>query len=116
MAWRFCAVYWVRTDQGAAVSTQAITFIVGFVVILAAFIAFIRFMSARMSDQIGAKPYSLVERVLIAGIVIGVIGMFQPWFFAGYQLGFFVVLFSTLGFIVWSHITPAPDGVEEPAE
>jgi hypothetical protein len=97
-------------------SSQAILFIVAFVVILGAFIAFIRFMSARMSDQIGQKPYSLVERVLIAGIIVGVVGMFQPWFFAAYQLGFFVVLFSTLGFIVWSHITPAPDGEKGFAE
>jgi hypothetical protein len=33
--------------------------------------------------------------------------MFQPWLFAGYRFGFLLVLFATLGFIVWSHITPA---------
>ena len=47
------------------------------------------------------------ERGLIVGIVLGVLCMFQPWLFAGYRFGFLLVLFATLGFIVWSHITPA---------
>jgi hypothetical protein len=32
--------------------------------------------------------------------------MFQPWVFAAYTYGFILLLFSTLAFIVWSHIVP----------
>jgi hypothetical protein len=49
----------------------------------------------------------LWERVIIGGIVLGVVCMFQPWVFVGYKYGFLLVLFSTLAFIVWSHVTPA---------
>ena len=38
--------------------------------------------------------------------------MFQPWIFKAYTVGFLVLLFSTLGFILWSHITPAPPEYE----
>jgi hypothetical protein len=51
--------------------------------------------------------------VLIGGIVLGVIGMFQPWLFAAYRFGFILLLVSTLGFILWSHIVPRDESREE---
>jgi hypothetical protein len=39
--------------------------------------------------------------------------MFQPWLFLGYKYGFLLVLFSTLAFIIWSHITPAATRYDE---
>ena len=45
---------------------------------------------------------------LIAGIVLGIIGMFQPWFFPAFRYGFYLLLASTIGYIAWSHISPAP--------
>lgn len=86
---------------------QPVIFIVGFLIILGLFIRLIMALSNRLSDQIPQATFDRVERVIIAGIVLGVIGMFQPWVFLGYKYGFILLLFSTLAFIVWSHITPA---------
>jgi hypothetical protein len=86
---------------------QPVFFITGFLIVLGLFIFFIRKVSARLSDTIPQERFERVERVIIAGIVLGVVGMFQPWIFVGYKYGFLLVLFSTLAFIVWSHITPA---------
>ena len=52
------------------------------------------------------KTYSLVERVLIALILLGIVGMFQPIGVDLYRYGFLLLLFSTIGFIVFSHISP----------
>jgi len=87
---------------------QATTFMIGFIFILGLFIYFIRRVSQRYSDRIDAASFARIERVIIGGIVLGVVGMFQPWLFAGYKLGFQLLLLSTLAFIVWSHVTPAP--------
>ncbi len=87
---------------------QAATFIISFLIILSLFIYFIRCVSRRYSDRIDAASFARIERVIIGGIVLGVVGMFQPWLFVGYKLGFQLLLLSTLAFIVWSHVTPAP--------
>ncbi len=87
---------------------QAATFIIGFAAILGLFIYFIRRVSQRYSHRIDEASFARIERVIIGGIVLGVVGMFQPWLFAGYKLGFQLLLISTLAFIVWSHVTPAP--------
>lgn len=86
---------------------QPILFIAGFVIILGLFITLIRAVSARLSGKIPLGVFELWERVIIGGIVLGVVCMFQPWVFIGYKYGFLLVLFSTLAFIVWSHVTPA---------
>lgn len=86
---------------------QALYFMIGFLLILGAFIYFIRRLSQRLNDQIDEVTFTRIERVIIVGIVIGVVGMFQPWFFWGYRYGFLLLLFSTLAFIAWSHVTPA---------
>jgi hypothetical protein len=86
---------------------QTVIFIVGFLIVLGCFIYFIRAVSARWSGVIAQQTFDRVERIIIGGIVLGVVGMFQPWVFAGYKYGFLLLLFSTLAFIVWSHITPA---------
>ena len=52
---------------------------------------------------------------IISGIVVGAVGMFQPWLFRAYTLGFLLLLFSTLAFIVWSHVRPAPPPLEQAA-
>jgi hypothetical protein len=93
--------------------TQAIIFLVGFLAILFAYIFFIRWVSARLSDRIDAARYAAIERIWIGGIVLGVLCMFQPWFFAAYRFGFLLLLFATLGFIVWSHVTPAAQQYDE---
>jgi hypothetical protein len=86
---------------------QAALFIIGFLVILGLFITFIRRVSKRYSYKITQSSFERIERLIIGGIIVGVVGMFQPWLFIGYKYGFFLLLFSTLAFIVWSHVTPA---------
>ena len=85
---------------------SAIPFILVFAAIILAFIALIAFVAGWLSNNISESVYRPVEAVLIAGIVGGVVGMFQPWLFILYRSGFIVLLFSTLGFILWSHVTP----------
>jgi hypothetical protein len=38
--------------------------------------------------------------VLLAGIALGVLGLFRVWLFALFEVGFFVLLLSTLSFIL----------------
>jgi hypothetical protein len=46
--------------------------------------------------------------VVIAVMLLGIVGMFQPWQIDLYTWGFHLVLFGTLAFIVISHL-PARD-------
>jgi hypothetical protein len=98
----------VATPQQLAdnVLLNALPFILIFVSILLTFIALIRATASVLNHNISESAYRPVERVLIAGIVLGVIGMFQPWAMIFYQVGFIMLLISTLGFILWSHIIP----------
>jgi hypothetical protein len=86
---------------------SAIPFIFIFAAIILSFITLIAFMATRLNHKIAAKTHRLVEYSIITGIVVGIVGMFQPWVFVFYQIGFFVLFFSTLGFIAWSHIIPS---------
>jgi hypothetical protein len=92
---------------------QSIYFIVGFLIILGLFITFIARLSRRLSGRVPQATFETVERLIIGGIVLGVVAMFQPWLFVGYKYGFLLLLFSTLAFIVWSHITPAAPQYDE---
>ncbi len=85
---------------------NAIPFILVFVSIILTFITLIVAVASLLSHTISAQAYRRVEAVFIGGIVFGVVGMFQPWLFAWYQVGFLILLLSTLGFILWSHVTP----------
>jgi len=85
---------------------SALPFIFIFVSILLAFISLINMSASVLNDNISARIYRAIEGVLIAGIVLGIFGMFQPWLMIFYKVGFLVLLVSTLGFIWWSHIKP----------
>jgi hypothetical protein len=39
--------------------------------------------------------------------------MFQPWFFPLFKIGFFMLLASTICYILWSHIKPREAETEE---
>ena len=95
-------------------SLQAILFMAGFLAILFAYIYFIVLVARRLGGRIHPRTFNRVERGIIVGIVLGVVFMFQPWTQSLYRLGFFVVLFSTLAFIVWSHISPLGMYQDEP--
>ncbi|HET6445222.1 MAG TPA: hypothetical protein VFI27_11650 [candidate division Zixibacteria bacterium] len=87
---------------------SAIPFILIFASIILLFMTFIWWVGSRLNDNISEKSYRPIEIVLIGGILLGVFFIFQPWVFQLFRVGFFLLLASTLGFIVWSHVRPKP--------
>ena len=58
------------------------------------------------------KTYSRIERAIIGLMMIGMVGMFQPFWLDLYRYGFLLLFFSTLLFIVISHVTPPPEAAD----
>ena len=105
---------WATEEQIAKnVLLSAIPFILIFVSILLGFITVINVVAQLLNDNIAPRLYSVVEGIIIAGIVLGVVGMFQPWQMIFFRYGFNVLLFSTLSFILWSHIRPKAEQRQE---
>ena len=92
-----------RTDDALL---GGISFILIFIGIILAYMGTIALLAAWLNNRISARVYTPILNVLIAGIVLGVIGMFQPFLFILYQIGFIVLLVSVFGYIAWSHISP----------
>jgi len=86
----------------------AVPFILIFASIILAFMSFIWWLGSRLNDNISEKAYRPIEIILIAGILLGVFMIFQPWVFALFRIGFFLLLASLIGFMVWSHVRPKP--------
>jgi len=55
------------------------------------------------------KTYRRVERAIIALMLLGIAGMFQPFVIALYRYGFLLLLLSTILFIIVSHLAPRPE-------
>jgi hypothetical protein len=105
---------WATEEQLAKnVLLSAIPFILIFVSILLGFITVINVVAQLLNDNITPRLYSIVEGIIIAGIVLGVVGMFQPWKMAFYKYGFNLLLISTLSFILWSHVSPRGEQRQE---
>lgn len=85
----------------------AIPFILIFVGILLFYITLIVIAARTFSHRIDPRLYNGVMRVIIAGILLGIVGMFQPWTITFYTYGFVLLLVSLLLYILWSHIVPA---------
>lgn len=85
---------------------SAIPFVFVFVSIILFFITFIWLVASVLNNNIPERVYRPIEWIIIAGIALGILGMFQPWSFAAYRYGFLLLFFSTLAFIVWSHVAP----------
>lgn len=92
-----------KTDN---VILVGLPFILIFIGIIIAFIDFIILMASLLNGKVAVSTYKPIERLLIAGIVLGVIGMFQPFSVTLYTFGFLLLLVSTLTYIFWSHIMP----------
>ncbi len=92
---------------------NALPFILIFVGILLLYITLIVIIVRRYNDRVDPRRQQIIERVLIGGIVFGIFGMFQPWFFILYRLGFLVLLFSLFAFIAWSHVRPRREQIDE---
>jgi hypothetical protein len=95
---------------------SAIPFILIFVSILLGFITVINIVAQLLNNNINPRLYSIIEGIIIAGIVLGVVGMFQPWKMEFYKYGFNVLLISTLSFILWSHVVPRGEQRQEEVE
>lgn len=83
-----------------------IPFLLIFIGILLAYIDLIIYMATKWNNRIPEKVFRPVERLLIAGIVVGIVGMFQPFVMLLYTVGFVVLFASLLGYIAWSHLIP----------
>ena len=92
---------------------SAIPFILILSSIIVAFMSLVWFASSRLSGNISERVYRPIEYALVGGIVIGIIFMFQPWFFPLFKIGFFLLLAATIGYILWSHIRPRVAELEE---
>jgi len=88
------------------VTTQLLIFFPIFISIIVAFGFFIAFVARKLSGNISQRLFGLIEGILIAGILLGIVGLFQGWSLAGYGIGFHVLLVSVLCYVVWSHVTP----------
>ncbi len=90
-----------------------IYFIIGLLTFLVGFGTFIGWVAARLNRNISQRAFGLIEKTIIAGILLGIAGMFQPWVLPAYGIGFHVLLLSTLAYVVWSHVTPRVEAVME---
>jgi hypothetical protein len=87
---------------------SGIPFLLVFSSIILFFMSFTWWVSNKLNFRVSDKAYNLIEKITIGGIVLGIIMMFQPWVFVLFRYGFYLLLISTLAFIVWSHVTAAP--------
>jgi hypothetical protein len=66
----------------------------------------IAYVSRIASGRISQRVFLICILAIIAGILTGIVLMFQPWTLAAFNPGFDLVLISLLAFMIWSHITP----------
>ncbi len=96
-----------------SIFTNALPFLAIFIAILLYYISLIVVLSRALSGVIPERIYRPIFTVCVVGIVLGIFMMFQPWALVIYQVGFDVLLFSLLGFMIVSHITPRPPTLDE---
>ena len=54
--------------------------------------------------------HNIIERLMIIGMMLGIVGMFQPHHVTLYEYGFYLLGLCTLGFIIILHV-PKPQEV-----
>ena len=85
---------------------QWVGFFLTLVAIIGGFICFIAFASRLLSGRISERLFGIIEKLLVAGILLGIIGMFQPWVQVLYPAGFLVLFSATWIFTLWGYVTP----------
>jgi hypothetical protein len=100
-------------DQIDNVILIAIPFIFYFVAILLVYIFLINISGQLLSGRVPEKLYKIINYVIIAGIILGIIMMLQPFTIVLYKISFMVVFISLLLFMIWSHINPAFSPLED---
>lgn len=93
-------------DRQDDVLIKALPFVARFVAILLAYICVIVIAAVVLNGRIPRRVHRPIEIVIILGILLGVVGLFQPWQELSYQYGFSLLLISTLAFTLWSHVIP----------
>jgi MFS family permease len=93
-------------ESQGLVLVQAITFFAAFVAILLMYILLIVVLMIRFTNRVPYRIYAPLDAIITAGIILGIICLFQPFIFVAYRFGFLLVLTATLLFIVWSHVIP----------
>ncbi|NDJ74858.1 MAG: hypothetical protein GYB65_01250 [Chloroflexi bacterium] len=96
----------LAVDQQERVLLEAISFLAVFIAMLLTYICLIVMVAVVMNGRVPRRTYFPVEWLIIGGVALGVVGLFQPWAQGGFEYGFWLLLVSLLSFIVWSHITP----------
>jgi hypothetical protein len=89
-----------------SVLVQAIPFVTRFIALILLFVLLIFIVALRYNSKIPYRTYRPIELIIMAGIVVGVVCLFQPWHIVSYEYGFLLLLASTLLFILWSHVVP----------
>jgi Na+/melibiose symporter-like transporter len=95
-------------DRADNALLTGVPFILAFVALVLVFIYVIIAVAKALNNQIPQRTYQVIERIIIAGVVVGVVGMFQPWVLGGYQAGFLLLIACFITFNIWSHISPRP--------
>lgn len=90
----------------SGVLIQSVPFVAIFIAVLLIYILLIVLVARRFNGKIPNRAHRPIELLAIAGILFGVVFLFQPLFFVSYRYGFTLVLVSTLAFILWSHVVP----------
>jgi ABC-type transport system involved in cytochrome c biogenesis permease subunit len=91
----------------------AVPFICYFVAIILVYIFLINVLMQILNHKISAKIYKPINIIIMAGIILGIFLMLQPFSIALYKVSFMIVLVSLLLFMIWSHIIPAAIPEEE---
>lgn len=97
---------YTEEELAANVLLAAIPFVLIFASILLVYIGVIDTVTKGLNATVAARTHGTVEKIIMAGIGLGIIGMFQPWEQWIYKRGFTLLLISTLTYILWSHISP----------
>ncbi len=98
----------LSAEQRDEVLVKAVPFVAVFVSIILAFICLIVLVAVTFGGRVPARTYRPVEAIIVIGILLGVVGLFQWWKLFAYQYGFLLLLVSLLLFMVWSHFEPMP--------
>jgi heme A synthase len=96
----------IDADAQRSVLVQAVPFVAVFVAVLLLYALVIVLVVRHYNGRIPNRAHSPILGVCMAGIVGGVIMLFQPFHIVGYRFGFVLLLISTLAFILWSHVLP----------
>jgi len=95
-------------EQQQEVLIKGIPYVTIFVALILAFAGIIVLVAIRFDGRVPQRSYRPIEALFVAGILIGVVGLFQGWKLFAYEYGFLLLLFSLAAFMIWSHVGPMP--------